>query len=97
MGKATHEQTKIYTPKPNPNISKEQRQKHSQRAVIEPIIGHLKADHRMSRNLLKSITGDAINIILASAAFNFKRFMNLWKKEANYSWQLMYIFFVNIY
>ena len=94
MGKATHEQTKIYTPKPNPNISKEQRQKHSQRAVIEPIIGHLKADHRMSRNLLKSITGDAINIILASAAFNFKRFMNLWKKEAYYSWQLIYIFFL---
>ena len=53
VGKTTHKQTKIYTPKPDPNITQEQRQKHSKRAAIEPTIGHLKSDHRMHRNFLK--------------------------------------------
>jgi len=42
------------------------------RAAIEPIIGHLKQDHRMLRNFLKGVTGDKINAIMAGAAFNFK-------------------------
>ena len=42
------------------------------RAAIEPIISHLKHDHRMFRNYLKGFTGDKINAILAGAAFNFK-------------------------
>ncbi len=97
VGKTVHEQTKIYTPKPNPNITKEQRQKHSKRAGIEPKIGHLKSDHRMNRNFLKGVVGDAINLVLAAAALNFKRVMNLWKKEAYYSWKFIYNFFVHIY
>ena len=35
--------------------------------------------------------------MLAAAALNFKRVMNLWKKEAIYSWQLIYNFFAHIY
>ena len=97
VGKTSHEQTKIYTPKPNPSISIEQRKKHSKRAAIEPIIGHLKSDHRMNRNFLKGIAGDTINVLLAAAAFNFKRVMNLWKKEAIISWKLIYNFIINIY
>jgi IS5 family transposase len=49
------------------------------RAAIEPKIGHLKADHRLSRNFYKGIKGDTINVMLAAAAMNFKRMMNLWK------------------
>lgn len=96
-GQTSYKQTKIYTPKASPNITKEQRQKHSKRAGIEPKIGHIKTDHRMNRNFLKGIAGNSINLLLAAAALNFKRVMNLWKKEANYSWQLIYTFFVNIY
>jgi transposase, IS5 family len=48
-------ETAILVPKPNPNISKEQRQGHSKRAAIEPIIGHLKQNYRMGRNFLKGI------------------------------------------
>ncbi len=48
------------------------------RAAIEPVIGHLKADHRMKRNFYKGITGDAINVMLSAAAFNFKRMMRKW-------------------
>lgn len=53
----------------------------SRRAAIEPIIGHLKTDHRLGRNFYKGIFGDNINIMLAAAAFNFKRMMNKWKSS----------------
>jgi len=43
------------------------------RSAIEPIIGHMKHDHRMSRNLLKGTAGDRINPILAAAAFNLRK------------------------
>jgi len=41
------------------------------RAAIEPIIGHVKAEHRMDRNYLKGRAGDRINAVLAAAGFNF--------------------------
>ncbi len=44
--------------------------KFRRRASIEPIIGHLKFDHRMLRNHLKGIQGDFINCVLAGAGFN---------------------------
>ena len=48
------------------------------RAAIEPKIGHLKQDHRLSRNFYKGIKGDNNNVMLAAAAMNFKRIMNKW-------------------
>ncbi len=71
--------TQIYVPKPNKNITLSQRKKHSKRAAIEPVIGHLKYDYRMIRNFLKGSAGDAKNIMLSAAVMNFKRMMNLWK------------------
>ena len=47
------------------------------RAGIEPTVGHLKADHRLSRNFYKGVKGDAINVLLAAAAYNFKRAMRV--------------------
>ncbi len=41
------------------------------RAAVEPIIGHLKAEHRMGRNYLKGRDGDRINAVMAAAGFNF--------------------------
>ena len=43
------------------------------RSAVEPIIGHLKAAHRLDRNYLKGRQGDRINAILAAAGYNFKR------------------------
>lgn len=57
------------------------KQAHRKRAAIEPVIGHLKADHRLGRNFYKGIVGDNINIMLAAAAYNFKRMMNKWKSS----------------
>ncbi len=47
------------------------------RSGIEPVIGHVKQDHRLGRNFLKGIQGDRINVLMAAAAFNFKRFIRL--------------------
>ena len=41
------------------------------RAAVEPVIGHLKAEHRMSRNYLARRSGDAINAVLAAVGYNF--------------------------
>lgn len=60
------------------NYQKElKRKKFRRRAAIEPIIGHVKTDHRMQRNYLKGFVGDEINLLLAAAAFNLKKWMNL--------------------
>ncbi len=81
QGPKTINETKIFTPKPDNNITKTKRKKHSRRAAIEPVIGHLKSDYRMNRNFLKGVIGDEINVLLSAAAMNFKRVMNLWKQR----------------
>ena len=43
------------------------------RSAVEPVIGHLKAEHRMGRNYLWFRRGDAANVILAAAGYNFRR------------------------
>jgi len=53
------------------------------RAAIEPVIGHTKSDHRLGRNFLKGVVGDAVNGMLAAAAFNFKRMMNKWRSAVS--------------
>ena len=47
------------------------------RAGIEPTIGHLKSNYRLGRNFYKGVVGDSINILLAAAAYNFKRAMKV--------------------
>jgi len=42
------------------------------RPAIEPVIGHLKSGHRMSRNYLAHEKGDAINPVLAAMGYNFR-------------------------
>jgi IS5 family transposase len=74
--------TSILTPgRPKKNDTPYQRRKARQRfrrrAGIEPVIGHLKHDHRMARNFLKGVTGDAINLLMACAAFNFRKWMRV--------------------
>ena len=43
------------------------------RSAVEPVIGHLKAEHRMGRNYLWFKRGDANNAVLAAAGYNFRR------------------------
>ena len=53
------------------------RQRCQRRAALEPIIGHLKADFRLTRNFLKGAAGDCINLLMAAAAWNFSLWMRL--------------------
>ena len=83
-GKKEVNGTQILIPDtPKPSDSRYQRRKKHKlfckRAGIEASIGHLKSDHRLGRNFYKGLIGDAINILLAAAAYNFKRAMRaLW-------------------
>ncbi len=43
--------------------------------AIEPIIGHLKSDHRLNRNHLKGKAGDRANVVLAAAAYNMAKLL----------------------
>lgn len=42
------------------------------RSAIEPVIGHMKENHRMDRNYLKRTDGDKMNSILAVCSFNLQ-------------------------
>jgi IS5 family transposase len=43
------------------------------RASIEPTIGHLKSDNRMSKNYLKGEEGDQINALLSGCGYNMRK------------------------
>jgi IS5 family transposase len=45
----------------------------NRRSAIEPIIGHLKAEHRLERNILKSELGDKLNAIFSACGYNLKK------------------------
>jgi IS5 family transposase len=73
-------ETEIHIPKPPKKAISEYEKKKARlrfrrRAAIEPVIGHLKTDNRLSRNFLKGVTGDQINVMLAAAAFNLRKWM----------------------
>jgi IS5 family transposase len=45
------------------------------RNAIEPVIGHMKHDHRMARNYLEGTDGDRINALLAACGFNLRKLL----------------------
>jgi IS5 family transposase len=47
------------------------------RSAIEPVIGHLKQDHRMKRNYLKGQAGDQINALLVGSGFNLRKLLRV--------------------
>ena len=84
-GAKQYENTQIIIPSPpkkrDSSYQKEKKRKHCRRrAGIEPVIGHLKSDHRVARNYLKGQLGDQINFIMAASAFNMKKWMNKYKQ-----------------
>lgn len=51
------------------------RKRCRRRAAIEPLIGHLKSDHRLGCCFLKGSVGDAINLLMAACAWNLKKWL----------------------
>jgi IS5 family transposase len=43
------------------------------RSAIEGSIGHMKHEHGLSRNRLKGIEGDKVNVLLSAAGLNFRK------------------------
>ena len=101
-GKRQINDTIIEIPKPFSNKKQSQygqnklKKQFRRRAAIEPINGHLKTDHRLNRNFYKGITGDNINVMLAAAAFNFKRMMNKWKSSFWHQFKIQIVDLINI-
>jgi IS5 family transposase len=63
---------KVYTSGQKRNVTPQIKRDLRRRSAVEPVIGHLKADHRMERNYLAHKTGDAANAVLAAAGYNFR-------------------------
>jgi transposase, IS5 family len=51
------------------------KRKLKRRNAIEPVIGHIKTDTRLSRNFLEGTHGDAINALLCAAAHNLRKIL----------------------
>jgi IS5 family transposase len=52
-------------------VTKAIRREMRRRAAVEPVIGHVKDDHRMRRNYLKGPEGNRANAVLAAVGYNF--------------------------
>lgn len=52
-----------------------------QRIKIEPVIGHLKCDHRMNRCRYKGMAGDTVNVAWATVAWNTKKVVRLHRQR----------------
>ena len=63
------------------NTTRAERKRRRRRSAIEPKIGHLKSDHRMSRCFLARLCGDAINTVLAAAGSNLRKLLGLLRRD----------------
>ena len=52
-----------------------------QRVKIEPIISHLKSDHRMNRCRYRGAVGDTVNVVWATLAWNTKKVVHLHRQR----------------
>lgn len=62
-------------------LSDEERKLLKRRQAIEPIIGHLKVDHRMGRCHLNGAEGDALHAVLCAAGYNIRWLLRMITKK----------------
>ena len=63
---------KVFTSGQKRGVTDQIKRQLRRRSAVEPVIGHLKAEHRMGRNYLAHRSGDAINALLAAAGYDFR-------------------------
>jgi IS5 family transposase len=73
-------QFKIYTSKQKRRVTPAIKREMRRRSAVEPVIGHLKNEHRMDRNYLAHRDGDLNNAVLAAVGYNFRRLIK-WFRE----------------
>jgi IS5 family transposase len=59
------------------SASARMRARFRRRAAIEPVISHLKHQYRLARCFLKGFVGDQMNLLLAAAAWNLKKWLRV--------------------
>jgi transposase, IS5 family len=64
---------KIYTSKQKRRVTPAIKREMRRRSAVEPVIGHLKDEHRLGRNYLAHRHGDFNNAVLAVVGYNFRR------------------------
>lgn len=62
-------------------LTAQERKLLKRRQAIEPIIGHLKSDHRMDRCHLKGPTGDSLHAVLCAAGYNIQWLLRMIVKK----------------
>lgn len=68
--------------KPHPNSKQGWFKKALKRRVkIEPVISHLKHDHRMNRCRYQGVLGDTANVVWATLAWNTKKIISLYRNK----------------
>jgi len=72
-------------------LTNQERKLLKRRQAIEPIIGHLKADHRMDRCYLKGEQGDRLNAVLCAAGYNIKWLLRMIAKKGVTFSQRLYL------
>jgi len=60
------------------------------RAAVEPSIRHLKREHRLERNRLKGVEGNAINAVLSAAAMNIHKLLGAF-------WRIVLFCLINVW
>ena len=63
------------------SLTDEDKKDLKRRQAIEPIIGHLKADHRMNRCYLKGSLGDSLHAVLCAAGYNIRWLLRMIVKK----------------
>ena len=63
------------------SLTDEEKKSLQRRQAIEPIIGHLKADHRMNLCHLKGSKGDSLRAVLCAAGFNIRWLLRRFLKK----------------
>jgi len=71
---------RVYVSEQKRGVTKAIKRELRRRAAVEPVIGHMKNEHRMDRNYLRHSTGDANNAVLAAIGYNFARLL-AWLRE----------------
>jgi transposase, IS5 family len=71
---------RVYVSEQKRDVTRAIKRELKRRAAVEPVIGHLKSDHRMDRNYLIGSHGDAANAVLAAVGYNFARLLR-WLRQ----------------
>ncbi|OLP54382.1 IS5 family transposase [Rhizobium rhizosphaerae] len=66
---------KVFTSGQKRGVTDRIKREMRRRSAVEPLIGHLKAGHRMGRNHLAHAQGDAANAVLAAIGYNYRRIL----------------------